>query len=90
MGEGGGMEGGIQEEDEESPRNITALIFHPGSRARCFAPVFNITPRSRMFYPPPPTITSPPSRLSSLLSLPTLGAFRTKAAVSRLVTNLRY
>lgn len=29
------------------------------SRARRFAPVFNITPRSRMFYPPPPTITSP-------------------------------
>lgn len=44
---------------EESPRNITALIFHPGSRARRFAPVFNITPRSRMFYPPPPTITFP-------------------------------
>lgn len=44
---------------EESPRNITALIFHPGSRARRFAPVFNITPRSRMFYPPLPTITSP-------------------------------
>lgn len=39
--------------EEEGPRNITALIFHPGSRARRFAPVFNITPRSRMFYPPP-------------------------------------
>lgn len=43
---GGGGGGG--------PRNITALIFHPGSRARRFAPVFNITPRSRMFYPPAP------------------------------------
>lgn len=63
---------------EESPRNITALIFHPGSRARRFAPVFNITPRSRMFYPPPPR----PSRLhslplfsSSLLALPALRGF---------------
>lgn len=76
----------IQEEEkdeEESPRNITALIFHPGSRARCFAPVFNITPRSRMFYPPPDHHVSLPLSLS-------LGAFRTKAAVSRLVTNLRY
>jgi len=46
---------------EEGPWNITALIFHPGlSRARRFAPVFNITPRSRMFYPPPP----PPPRPS--------------------------
>lgn len=34
----------------KGPRNITALIFHPSSHARRFAPVFNITPRSRMFY----------------------------------------
>lgn len=72
---------------EEGPRNITVLIFHPGSRARRFAPVFNITPRSRMFYPPPSLARDrhfPPARPAAALLL-------TKAAaVSRLVTNLRY
>lgn len=63
-----------EEEEEEGPRNITALIFHPGSRARRFAPVFNITPRSRMFYPPlrrprdrhfPPPLVPPRCRSTS-------------------------
>lgn len=57
------MQEGMQ---EEGPRNITALIFHPGSRARRFAPVFNITPRSRMFYPPPPPIPDHHVSLSPL------------------------
>lgn len=70
---------------QEGPRNITALIFHPGSRARRFAPVFNITPRSRMFYSPPPpsprpsTITSPSPLFYPVLHSPALGALRTKA-----------
>lgn len=53
---GGGGGGG--------PAEYYRAYFSSGlSRAPRFAPVFNITPRSRMFYPPPPTITfSPPSR----------------------------
>lgn len=83
---------------EECPRNITALIFHPGSRARRFAPVFNITPRSRMFYPPPPnhhvslpTLVLPRFAAPSLPFLPPRSVlFVRKPRVSRLVTNLRY
>lgn len=81
-----------EEEEEESSRNITALIFHPRALARAVSRLFLILHRGRECFtlrPRPLTpvwlsrLPLPPFPLSVLFVY-------TKAAVSRLVTNLRY
>lgn len=53
-----------EEDEEEGSEYYCAYFSSENSRARRFAPVFNITPWSRMFYPPfPLAITSSPLAL---------------------------